>query len=53
MDEEKLRTIRLRILELALEHGLSTDKLAVAEEFEAFVFERNPNKPRKKRWQSI
>ena len=30
--------IRLRILELALEHGISTDKIAVASEFERFVF---------------
>lgn len=30
--------IKLRILELALEHGISTDKIAVAEEFERFVF---------------
>lgn len=32
--------LRLRCLELALEHGLSTDKIAVAKEFEAFVFAR-------------
>lgn len=30
--------IRLRCLELALEHGLSTDKVGVAQEFERFVF---------------
>lgn len=30
--------IRLRCLELALEHGLSTDKVGVAREFERFVF---------------
>jgi hypothetical protein len=32
--------VRLRILELAMEHALSTDKLQAAREFEAFVFNR-------------
>lgn len=30
--------IRLRCLELALDHGLSTDKVAVAQDFARFVF---------------
>lgn len=42
--------IKLRILELALEHGISTDKIAVAKEFERFVFDRpaTPVGPRRK-----
>jgi hypothetical protein len=38
--------IRLRILELALEHGLSTDKVGVAEEFSEFVFGKESKTPR-------
>lgn len=34
--------VRLRILELALDHGLSTDKVFVANEFADFVFDREP-----------
>lgn len=42
--------IRLRCLELALEHGASTDKVGVAHEFERFVFAMPaPHQPPKRR----
>lgn len=38
--------IRLRILELALEHGISTHKVGVAEDFSEFVFDQEPGRIR-------
>lgn len=40
--------IRLRCLELALDHAVDTDKVAAAREFEAFVFKHSIKKEKSK-----